>query len=1329
MSDLGVSQTGDARADPVLDGARGVQVGDGNFQVNYHFVYRGDRLTVTDGMNRPPLVDSSGTVESPYRGLGAFSERDAPFFHGREAATREVLGLLSEAAQGSGLLVVSGVSGSGKSSLLRAGVLPRIRGQGLASAPGAARWTGLVLTPTREPLEQLALQAAWLLGTDAAAMHANLAHNPAGFALTARHLALHFAPPGQQSAGRVLLIVDQFEQIFTQCTDDRQRRNFVTALCSAAASGAALVVIVVRADFEARCADFPALAPAVRNQRYLVTAMDEVELRIAIEGPVATLAASTGQPLSVEASLVDYLVREMLEAPGLSASGASGAGALPLLSHALDQSWRSRSGAALTLADYERGGRIQGAVAASADRAFGSLTPSQRDVARQVFLRLTTTGDDGTTARDRVPREELLKAAGPGRDGDVAGVLIAFTAERLITQAAASVEISHDALLTAWPLLRDKWLAGSRVDLTIMSRLRDTARKWAAGGRKPGLLYRDEVLDEAAGAVSRATAAPGQHPALSREEESFLRASVQVRRNAERRRIVIRSGATVLTALLAVAVAVASLALAKAKSDLNAANTQQLSAESTALRDTVPAVSELSAADAWQRARSDQARDVATAAATNPLTAEFDAAVGPVAVSPDGAVLAVGDLSLAVAGPSGRPQLTLWSMTRRELLGDIPLPTGGASSVAFSPVEHGQVATLAATTPAGVVLYQVSGSSKPRELQAPLPAAASVAVAEVPLAFGQGGMLAVSSTVGGSDVWLFAAADGHYPRSPTYIIHGKAAVDSLSFAPDGSLAVGTSSGVSVYPPAGGYTTLRASLSEPADNPATCAQFSSGGLLTVTNGTETGVDRYSRGALSSVPLLANSGPDSSTKMQNCAAGAGNDSATTQGEVEGVAVESAALSSQGVLAVTEGDGLHLYVGNAADGFTDLETLPYPGGQQPFEVDVAFSPDGDALIENIDDQVYLYDTALLIGTWHLTAPITSGQIMADNGLGLFPSGMAFDPADTAFLAIARASAVSLVNVTDGKAIALGDTAGASWVSFAPSGALAVVVSGDLRLFPAPRTDPDVSSVLRAGVSRVVFSPAGAMAVTGPGKDRLTVYPPGKFSAAKGIAPRLPGVAVYDFGLAVDLTFGPSGQLAVATSNGETSTGVAVLAPGTYALQGYIKVPALPAGSTQQAIAFAPDGALAIGTLTDIQVYAPDSYANPKIITGAYNPNLGSYSLLAFTGSGLLVSADQSTGVSLWDYQTGQNLATFALVTDQNDSLGAQLALSPDGKSLAFDSAIDNGADGTEVTTIWSAPYLDGHVADGVRALCDQLGGAPDPDQWQEYFTSALPYPQTCA
>ncbi|HEX7269626.1 MAG TPA: helix-turn-helix domain-containing protein, partial [Streptosporangiaceae bacterium] len=127
---------------------------------------------------------------SPYRGLAVFDEQDAAFFFGREAATAQVLDRMSRHLAGAGLLVVSGVSGAGKSSLLRAGVLPRIREDGLAAAPGAVSWPCLVFTPTHAPLDELALRVALLAGTDASAVRRGLEADPAGFALPARQAAL-----------------------------------------------------------------------------------------------------------------------------------------------------------------------------------------------------------------------------------------------------------------------------------------------------------------------------------------------------------------------------------------------------------------------------------------------------------------------------------------------------------------------------------------------------------------------------------------------------------------------------------------------------------------------------------------------------------------------------------------------------------------------------------------------------------------------------------------------------------------------------------------------------------------------------------------------------------------------------------------------------------------------------------------------------------------------------------------------------------------------------------------------------------------------------------
>jgi conflict system STAND superfamily ATPase len=202
-------------------GGMGVQVGEGNTQI----VYTYNQLTWTDGVAPPPLVSVSGVVDSPYRGLSAFEEQDAAFFFGREAVATEVLERMSRLLPGAGLLVVSGVSGAGKSSLLRAGVLPRIRGAGLVSTPGSASWPCLVFTPAREPLDELALRVAVLAGADAAAVRRGLDTDPEGFALTARQAALAQPPgpardPGRPSAGRhqlrrLLLVVDQFEQVFT----------------------------------------------------------------------------------------------------------------------------------------------------------------------------------------------------------------------------------------------------------------------------------------------------------------------------------------------------------------------------------------------------------------------------------------------------------------------------------------------------------------------------------------------------------------------------------------------------------------------------------------------------------------------------------------------------------------------------------------------------------------------------------------------------------------------------------------------------------------------------------------------------------------------------------------------------------------------------------------------------------------------------------------------------------------------------------------------------------------------------------------------------------
>ena len=668
-------------------GALGVQVGESNTQIIYAY----GRQTWADGVVPPPLATVSGVVDSPYRGLNTFEERDAPFFFGREAAATQVLARMSRQIDGAGLLVVSGVSGAGKSSLLRAGVLPRLRWIGLVSIAHASSWPCLLFTPARAPLDELAVRVARLAGADAAEVRRGLDANPAAFGLTARQAALAQSgstaadpdSPAAEHRWKLLLMIDQFEQLFTQCPDEEQRRAFITALHAAATvrhgpdhEPAALVVLGVRADFEARCADYPQLAGAIQD-RYLVTAMTERQLRLAITEP----AKKTGS--SVEDNLADELLREVRTRH----PRASSAGVLPLLSHALDQAWRTRTGDSLTLADYERTGGIEGAVADSAQRAYERLTPAQQAAARQVFTRLTACSDGVDTAA-RAIRAELTEGKSAAEARDVEAVLEAFAAERLLILAAGTVEISHEILLTAWPLLRDVWLAETHGDRIVRTRLDDVTAEWIRNSRDPTYLYSGTLLATATETAARISADPARYPPLSHAEQDFLRASNQAHRRRARRR------ESIIAFLMALVIGLALLAVAafhssqEAKQQRDLAASGQLINESEVIGDADPSVSKLLSIAAWRIHPSDQDRYAMLSAASRPgiasLTGHTDR-VHAVAFSPDGHTL----LSGSYDGTA-----RLWNTATHRQIGAPLNGHGEVYSVAFSP--HGNVVATGA---------------------------------------------------------------------------------------------------------------------------------------------------------------------------------------------------------------------------------------------------------------------------------------------------------------------------------------------------------------------------------------------------------------------------------------------------------------------------------------------------------------------------------------------------------------------------------------------------------------------------------------------------------
>jgi WD40 repeat protein/DNA-binding SARP family transcriptional activator len=371
---------------------------------------------------------SESPVVCPYKGLASFDIEDAEYFFGRERLVAELVARLV----GAPLLGVVGPSGSGKSSVVRAGLLPALAGGVL---PGSDRWAQALIRPGEHPLR------------------------------THRHTLRRL-----EREWRSVLAVDQFEELFTACQDEQERVEFVAALVRAARRReGSVVVIAVRADFYGRCAEYPELSSLLGANHVLVGPMSRDELCRAIERPAERVG------LSVEPELVDALLVDVEGQPG----------ALPLLSTALLELWRARDRRRLRLAAYARTGGVQGAVARLAEDAFVGLDSSQQSSARGLLLRLADEREGGAIVRRRVALAEL--------DAEVADVAARLADRRLLTVSDGAVEVAHEALLREWPRLR-AWLEEDVQGRRVQRQLGDAARAWDADGRDAGELYRGARL-------------------------------------------------------------------------------------------------------------------------------------------------------------------------------------------------------------------------------------------------------------------------------------------------------------------------------------------------------------------------------------------------------------------------------------------------------------------------------------------------------------------------------------------------------------------------------------------------------------------------------------------------------------------------------------------------------------------------------------------------------------------------------------------------------------------------------------------------------------------
>jgi DNA-binding SARP family transcriptional activator/WD40 repeat protein len=408
-----------------------------------------------------PTAPARRAIANPYKGLRAFTTADAGEFFGRDDAITELAGRLADRP----FITVVGASGSGKSSVVRAGLVPRLRAGAVA---GSERWFVTTMTPGHDPF------AAW---DDA---FRQIAAGTAGAALdSARHgiaTSLRRACP---EGGVVLVVIDQLEELFTLVTDERVRHAFIESLTAALEDGECplRVVATLRADLYDRPLHHHRLGRLIASGTVPLVGMAAAELEQTIVGP----AERAG--VGIDGQLVAELVAAVADRPG----------SLPLLEFTLTELFDRRQSDRMTVDDYRRIGGLTSAIGARAEQVYRALPTPTQHAARLLFLRLVTVGDGQPDLRRRTTQSELASVPALGAVTD--DLLERFGQARLLTldrdpsTREPTVEVAHEALLRSWPRLTG-WITDEGHGLQLRDDLSVAAGVWASGGRHPADLYR-----------------------------------------------------------------------------------------------------------------------------------------------------------------------------------------------------------------------------------------------------------------------------------------------------------------------------------------------------------------------------------------------------------------------------------------------------------------------------------------------------------------------------------------------------------------------------------------------------------------------------------------------------------------------------------------------------------------------------------------------------------------------------------------------------------------------------------------------------------------------
>jgi WD40 repeat protein len=1285
---------------------------------------------------------------SPWRGLVPYGQADAEVFCGRELVTAELVSTLSHRLPRAGLLVVTGASGAGKSSLLRAGLIPAIS-RGELSEP-ARDWPRQVLDqPTRAPLSRLAVLLAGMAGLDAPTVLRTLIEEPQHAPLLARQALdadgrRRDLPPDIAAGCRLILVVDQFEEIFAIGEQAAaERAAFIAALHAMATipngagdAPAALVVIVVRGDFIDRCADHPQLAAALRDGPFIVGPMTEPDLRAAIVAP----ADAAG--LDIEPGLVDTILGE-LRTP----AGGYDAGALPLLSQTMLTIWQHREDRRLTSRGYALTGGVRHAVASSAEAAYTGLSPEQQDLARHMFRRLTTVARDGRLTRRTIDRAVLYADRDDQQRTDIEQVIEGFARQRLIAVDTNSAQITHDILLQAWPRLRT-WMDPDLTSHALHSQLIDDASDWDRNNRAASYLYRGERLTSILHAEPRWQADPLSYPALTDVQRAFLDAGVYAENRSKRQRRLVLATLSGLLVLALVLTSVAFIQRQSAQQQQRIATEQQriattrlLITQAETARDTNPHLALLLgiAADGvypGTEAQSGLIQTLTTTRYAGTLTGH-DQSVSSVVFSPDRRTLATfslatierpaptdtdGDAAIpepalparpsgasgptTSVSPTGSPDtvtttagsITLWDVSApgppRRFGPPLLLDDSGRGMLAFSP--DGRLLATGGDSDEAIDLWDVSDPARPTRQGS---AAADESVDITSVAFSPDGQ----TLAAGNDEATVTLWDVSDPAQATRLgvasMAGTAYVDSVAFAPDGQvLAAGSDDAVrlwNVTDPA-----HPAPLGAPLAGRSPLAFSAAGGLLVTHNRAETNNNSFI--------LWDVSNPARPARFDRRLSG--NNS-------------SVALTPDGHTAATTG-----FNGTAVLWDITDPTRPTPSGSPlaghtDYVLSAAFSPDGQTLATGSRDR-----TAIL---WDLTdATQLPERQPPQEGV----DSMVFLHDGTALAAGSTNEVVSLWDPSDPGRLASGQLAVPGVFSkLSPDGRTLAVLDTDdaVTLWdisnaadPVKRGPPLSGSGLP-----VLFSPDGLMLITGDEEMSMLWDVADPARPIRRVSD-LPAIIV------LAAAFAPDGRTLATSSFFEPEGEVNLWDVTDPARPTTRPVPVLAGDSAYvTSLSFSPDSRTLTTGRTDgtIVLWDVSDLAQPARIgqplAGPSDPDGGGFtftstasvSAAAFSTDGrTLATINVSNTIILWNLTDRSSPHQLGPPFSFTSGLVVDARFSPDGRTLATAST-----DGT--LTLWDLTGIKDLQEHAVQRACAITGRGFDRAEWARHV-AGLPYQQTC-